>query len=90
MNEIVLPKIEHAKVTLNERGRVVIRMDDGWRFWRRNNYLDENGEMREPTPAELVCARFGVFSPTTDFSLFVVIAESDIPKEPETEPQATE
>jgi hypothetical protein len=102
MSNIVLPNIEQAKVTLNENGRVVVRMNDGFVFWDRNDYKDENGEMYEPTPKEVGFSRFGIFSPETDFSTFVVIAESEIPEIPdepeipevpeelETETQATE
>ena len=74
-----LPMIEHATVTLNERNRVVVQMDDGWVFWRRDLYIDENGEMYEPAPENILYSRYGVFSPSTDFTLFVVVAESDVP-----------
>ena len=85
-----LPKIEHAEVTLTEKNCIVIKMEEGWRFWNKADYRDENGEIREPEPKEIVYGRLGIYSPSTDFSLFVVIAESDIPTEPETEPQTTE
>lgn len=79
MSEATLPNIEHASVTLNEYGRVVIRMDAGWVFWDRNDYRDENGEVYDP-PAEWICySRYGVFSPQYDFSGFVVAAESEVP-----------
>lgn len=83
MSNIILPKIEHADVTLNPRDRVIVKMEKGFVFWDRNDYRDENDELYEPTPRELVCSRYGVFSPLTDFSLFVVIAESEIPEIPE-------
>lgn len=73
MNNIELPVIEHATVTLNQWDRVVIQMDDGYVFYRLDMYP-------EGTPAEEICySRYGVFSPDRDFSVFVVVAESDVP-----------
>lgn len=73
MSNIVLPNIEHATVTLNERNRVVIQMDDGYVFYWLNMYP-------EGTPPEDICySRYCVVSPTTDFTQFVVVAESDVP-----------
>lgn len=78
-NEIVLPVIPHADVSLNIYNRVVIRMDPGWVFWDRQDYIDENGDMYEPEPSEIGYSRYAVYSPTYDFSTFVVVAESDVP-----------
>lgn len=78
-NEIVLPNIPHASVTLNERNRVVIRMDTGWVFWDRQDYVDENDNVYDPDPSEIGYSRYGVYSPNYDFSTFVVVAESDVP-----------
>ena len=78
-NEIALPNIPHASVTLNERNRVVIRMNPGWVFWDRQDYIDENGDMYEPKPSEIGYSRYAVYSPTYDYSTFVVVAESDVP-----------
>lgn len=82
MSEITLPNIPHATVTLNVRNRVVIQMDDGYVFTNMQNYdglTDEDGNPREPHPEELAYYRYGVFSPATDFTRFVVEAESNIP-----------
>lgn len=73
MSNIILPNIEHATVTLNERNRVVIQMDEGWLFYRLDMYPED-------TPPEEICySRYCVVSPATDFSLFVVVAEADVP-----------
>ena len=73
-----LPKIEHAFVELNERNRVVVKMNDGYVFWRRDMYVDENGNIYEPTKEKLLYSSYGVFAPETNFDLFVVIEK---PKE---------
>ena len=84
MSEIVLPSIEHATVTLNERNRVVIQMDDGWVFYDANSYLDLTdhfGNPRDPYPYEIAYFRYGVYGPTTDFdNRIVVVAESTVPE----------
>lgn len=73
MSEYVLPTIEHATVTLNEWDRVVIQMDEGWVFYRLDEYP-------EGTPADEYCYyTYGVYGQTFDFSLIVVVAESDVP-----------
>lgn len=82
MSEIILPTIEHATVTLNERNRVVIQMHDGWVFWDRNHFgTDENGNFIEPEfPEDIAYFRYGVYSPATDFAArIVVVAETDVP-----------
>jgi hypothetical protein len=93
MNNNVLPKIEHADVTLNERNRVVIQMDEGWVFYRLDVFPDG-----APTDKKAYSS-YGVLSLDYDYSNFIVIAESEIPEEPEipetpeepeTETQATE
>lgn len=67
-----LPNIEHATVTLNPRNRVVIQMDDGWVFYRKDSYP-------EGTPAEDICYyRYGVFAPRTDWSFLVIVDESTL------------
>lgn len=74
---VVIPNITNATATLNQWNRVVLHMNDGYVFWDRNDYRDEKGEMYEPTPEEIGYSRYGVFSPETDFSTFVVIKEDD-------------
>lgn len=78
MNDITLPKIEHATVTLNVRNRVVIQMDDGWAFYDRADYgTDENGNYITPPAEEFIYSRYGVFAPDTDFDgRIVVVAET--------------
>lgn len=76
---VVIPNITHATATLNQWNRVVLRMNDGYVFWDRNDYRDEKGEMYEPTPEEIGYSRYGVFSQATDFSTFEEAAESDVP-----------
>lgn len=70
-----LPKIEHAFVELNERNRIVVKMDDGYVFWRKDMYVDENGNMYEPPIEKLSYSSYGVFSPETNFNLFVVMVK---------------
>ena len=73
MNNNVLPVIEHATVTLNERNRVVVQMDEGWVFYRLDMFP-------EGTPPERIAySRYGVFSLEYDYSNFVVVSESDVP-----------
>jgi hypothetical protein len=82
MSEITLPNIPHATVTLNVRNRVIIQMDDGYVFVNMANYddlTDDDGNPREPLPEELSYFRWGSFSPATDFTRFVVEAETDVP-----------
>jgi hypothetical protein len=74
---VVIPNVTHATATLNQWNRVVLRMNDGYVFWDRNDYRDENGEMYEPTSEEIGYSRYGVFSPETDFSTFVIVKEDD-------------
>ena len=80
MSEIILPNIPHADVSLNVRNRVVIQMHEGWVFYDRRDYTDENGDFREPEPDEISYFRYGVFSPANDFdAIIVVVAESEVP-----------
>lgn len=77
-----LPNIPHATVSYNQWNRVVIQMDDGYVFCAMQDYdglTDEDGNPREPYPEELAYYRYGVFSPATDFTRFVVEAETDVP-----------
>lgn len=78
MSNNVLPEIEHANVTLNERNRVVIQMHEGWVFYRLDIFPD--GAPTEKT----AYSKYGVLSLDYDYSNFVVMAESEIPEEPET------
>lgn len=81
MSEIVLPTIPHADVTLNVRNRVVVQMHEGYVFWDRSlhtGFTDEEGNPRDPYPEEICYYRYGVFSPNKDFSLLVVVAESEV------------
>ncbi len=83
MSEIILPVIPHADVTLNQWGRVVVQMNDGYVFWDRalhTGFTDDEGNPRDPYPEEICYYRYGVFSPATDFSLFVVVPESEVPE----------
>ena len=51
MSEIILPVIPHATVTLNERNRVVITMDEGFVFYNTTHYsdlTDDEGNPRAP------------------------------------------
>lgn len=79
----VIPTIEHATVTLNQWGRYVVQMDEGYVFYDTRDYAnltDEDGNPREPLPEEIVYSRYGVFSPSTDIvNCLVVVAESDVP-----------
>lgn len=82
MSEIILPTIPHADVTLNARNRVIISMDEGWVFWDRNHYsdyTDDEGNPRDPFPEEISYYRWGSYSPATDFSCIIVVAEEDVP-----------
>jgi hypothetical protein len=55
-------------------------MHDGWVFYDRRDYTDENGDFREPELDEISYFRYGVFSPANDFdAIIVVVAESDVP-----------
>jgi hypothetical protein len=78
-NDIVIPNLTNANVTVNERNRVIIDMNDGYVFWDRKDYRDENGEMYEPTPEEIGYSRWGSFSPTRDFSTLEEAVEADVP-----------
>lgn len=69
MKTDTLPTIAHATVTLNEWGRYVVQMDEGWVFYRLDSYP-------EGTPAEDICySRYGVFSPSTDIENILVIVD---------------
>ena len=64
-----IPTIAHATVTVNEWGRYVVTMDDGWVFYRIDSYP-------EGTPVEDICySRYGVFSPQTDIENILVIVD---------------
>ena len=71
-----LPTIAHATVTENERGRIVVQMDDGWVYYRLDSYP-------VGTPAEDICYfRYGVFSPQTDIeNILVIVDETTIDAE---------
>ena len=73
-----LPTIEHSDVALNERDRVVVQMQNGWKFYRLDIFPDE-----APTRKEAY-SKFGVFPREYDFSNIVVVAESKIPETSET------
>lgn len=73
MSNNVLPVIEHADVTLNERNRVVVQMNEGWVFYRLDVFPDG-----APT-GKKAYSKYGVLSLDYDYSNFVVIAESDVP-----------
>ena len=73
MSNNVLPKIDHANVTLNERNRVVIQMDEGWAFYRLDIFPEG-----APTDKKAY-SRYGVLSLDYDYSNFVVVAESEVP-----------
>lgn len=73
MSNNVLPVIEHATVTLNERNRVVVQMHEGWVFYRLDIFPEGT------PPEDIAYSRYGVFSLEYDYSNFVVVAESDVP-----------
>lgn len=77
------PEIAHADVDINERGRVVIQMYEGYSFYDRSAYeglTDEEGNAREPKPEEIAYSKFGVFAPDTDFDVrFVVVKDGETP-----------
>lgn len=80
MSEIILPTIPHADVSLNVRNRVIIQMHEGWVFYDRRDYVDDEGNFREPDPTEICYSRYGSFSPANDFdAIIVVVAESEVP-----------
>ena len=83
MTANTLPTIAHATVSLNQWGRVVVQMDDGWVFCDMRDYenlTDEDGNPREPLPEELCYFRYGVFSPATDIEhCLLIVAETDVP-----------
>lgn len=76
MPNTTLPNIEHATVTFNQWNRVDILMDEGWGFWRKEEYFTivngEIGEYYTPAPEEINYFRHGVFSPEYDFTNLVV------------------
>ena len=78
-----IPVIAHADVSLNQWGRVVIQMHEGYVYWDRNDFgKDENGNYIEPeNPEDISYFRYGVYSPTTDFdNCIVVVPESEVPE----------
>lgn len=78
--DYTLPVIEHATVSFNQWNRVVIQMDDGWVFYDKNDYRDENGELFDPEPDEICYSRYAVYSPEFDFDqYFVVVDETTVP-----------
>ena len=78
-NEIIVPDIPHADVSLYAGVRIIVRMDLGWVFWDRRDYTDENGNMYDPDPSEIGYSRFGIYPVSYDFSTFVVVDESTVP-----------
>lgn len=72
MKTDTLPTIEHATVTLNQWGRVVIQMNSGWVFYDLREYP-------EGTPAEDICYYgYGVYPPDYDFNNIIVVDKSTI------------
>lgn len=68
-----VPTIAHADVSINERGRVVIKMNEGYSFYDKAAYTQET------QPEDITYSKYGVFSPDTDFdSRFVVAADEEI------------
>jgi hypothetical protein len=76
---IVIPNLTNAEAYLNENNRVILQMNNGYVFWDRNDYRDENGEMYEPTPNEIIYSRYARLSPTRDFSTLEEAVEADVP-----------
>lgn len=66
MDSLILPKIEHATVTLNERNRVVVQMDKGWMFYRLDIFPEDTPD------EEIAYSEYGVFPIEYDFNLFVI------------------
>ena len=77
------PEIAHADVDINERGRVIIQMHNGYSFYDKaafNGLTDEEGNARGPLPEEITYSKFGVFAPDTDFEArFVVVKDGETP-----------
>jgi hypothetical protein len=77
-----LPTIEHCTVNWlddNAKQVVVLTMHNGWVYWDRRDYLDDDGNIRVPEPSEIGYSRSGNYPPSYDFSTIVVAAESDAP-----------
>ena len=76
-NIITLPNgntlsIPHIHLELNERNRVVMRLESGWVFYDSDSYP-------VGTPEEGICYyRHGVYSPDYDFTLIIVVDETTI------------
>lgn len=83
MSKIILPIIAHATVTLNVRNRVVIQMDEGWKFcdiYDYKDYVDDEGNPRKPLPDEISYYKYAVYAPNTDFdSRICVTDENGVP-----------
>lgn len=79
--EIILPTIPHCNVHwLNDKKiTVVLDMNDGWVYWDRRDYTDDDENIIEPDPSEIGYSRSGNYPSSYDFSTIVVVAESEVP-----------
>lgn len=79
-NDVTLPNIPHSTITLNAYGRANIKMDDGWVFWQRTDYIGEDGLMYEPAPEEIMYSR-AIYNISLTYNFdeyFVVVDESTV------------
>lgn len=77
MDNIILPTLPHSDVSLTQYGRVEITMHDGYKFYDRRDYVDDEGNFRDPEPNEISYSRYGVFSPLNDFDAILVVVAED-------------
>lgn len=76
-----IPVIEHATVTVNEGGYIIIQMDEGWVFWDENmyrDYMDEEGNIIPPAPEDINYYRYGGYPPTADFTKIHAVDETTV------------
>lgn len=66
------PIILHADVLINERGRVVIRMREGYSFYDQQAYDNKESEC-------ITYSKYGVFAPDVDFNnRIIVVSDEDL------------
>ena len=82
----MLPNIEHLTAVINKYGATAITADEGYVFYDKNDYLnltDDEGNLREPFPEEILYSRYIVFPPSVSAaeieSRLVVVPESEVP-----------
>lgn len=81
-----LPNIEHINATTNQYGSTVIQAEAGYVFYDRCDYeglTDEEGNLREPLPEEMLYFRYKVFARSVTAeeieARIVVLPESEVP-----------